>query len=130
MANNLQLVSQAEQEQSPREDYVAYQTAARRQRKMIFYDGNLHLIGMPSYSYYVDAYSSNDGNLWLTFSMTVYRIKGRHITRELLPLLQDDRVKSLYCYNPLRHNDVDDDAMVIEAITRHTVQELMSVRDE
>ncbi|MEM9952464.1 MAG: hypothetical protein AAF846_12720 [Chloroflexota bacterium] len=129
MSNHLTVVSSDEQGNVPRTPYVAYHTGTGKQRKLMLRDAHGGVIGMPSYSYYVDAMAVNERYLWITFSACVYRIKGRLLLTELVPLLQDDRLKVLFCFNPLKHEPPDEDQVLIESITRHTVQELAQVRD-
>lgn len=105
------------------EPYEAFQVGSKRLRKLLMYDGEGRIIGMPSYTYYVDGFCTSPRYLWLLYSSTAFCIKGRNLPGDLLTLFIDDRLRALFCFNPARHNAPEADAVLIETITRHSLKE-------
>ena len=120
--NNLYVVSQDENT-SVLQPYEAFQVGSKRLRKMLLYDAEKRLIGMPSYSYFVDGLCTSPRYLWLLYSTTAFCIKGRNLPGDLLTLFIDDRLRALYCFNPARFHAPNPDAVLIETITRHNLKE-------
>ncbi len=109
--SNLYVVSQQEQvnalppaEGPTLQPYEAFESAgSRRVRKMLLYDGEGKLIGLPNFSYFVDGFCTSPRYWWLLYSTMAYCIKGRNLPGEMLPLFQEDRLRSLQCFNAARH---------------------------
>lgn len=120
--SNLYVLSQTENA-SVLEPYEPFQVGSRRLRKLLMYDAERRLIGMPSYAYYVDGFCTSPRYLWLLYSTTAFRIKGRNLPGDLLTLFIDDRLKALYCFSASRHHAPNADALLIETITRHNLKE-------
>ena len=121
--SDLYVASRAENQAQALEPYEAFQVGSRRLRKMMLYDANERLIGMPAYSHYVDGFSTSPAYFWLLYSSCAFCIKGRNLPGELLTLFQDDRLRLLRCFNPARHLKPTADALLIDTITRHTLKE-------
>ena len=121
MSSNLQLVSQQENDQE-RAEYAAFKTANKTQRKLMLVDGQGNIIGMPSYQHYMNALSTQPGKLWIVFNPLAYSITGVGV-ETLLNYLQDDRLRSLHCYNPSRHLPLQANDIRIDAITQHSLKE-------
>ncbi len=129
MSNYIQAASQHEHD-AHLEPYEAYQVGARRQRKMMLINSAGHIIGMPAYAYAVDALCTSPGFAWLLYTNIAFRIKGQNLPGELMTLLQDDRIRVLYCFSPARHYKTDPDAVVIDSITRHSFKEFGAIQTE
>lgn len=105
--------------------YKAFEVGSKRLRKMLLYDADENIIGLPSYSHYVDGLCTSPHYLWLLYSVSAFCIKGRNLPGDLLTLFVDDRLKALYCFNSARHIEVASDALQIDSITRHSLKEFM-----
>lgn len=127
--SNLYVLSQSENEKLL-EPYEAFQVGSRRLRKLLMYDAEGRLIGMPSYSYYVDGFCTSPRYLWLLYSTTAFCIKGRNLPGDLLTLFVDDRLRVLFCFNPSRYHAPAADAVLIETITRHSLKEFAANQNE
>lgn len=106
-----------------KEPYQAVVRGKDRQLKLLMYGRNGQVIGMPSYAYYMDIVCESHQSVSLIFTQYVYLIAGRNLMG-LIPLLQNDRVRILRCFNKDYLYEPAADEPVIDRIHRMQIKEL------
>ena len=108
-----------------KEPYQAVVRGKERQIKLLMVGRKGEVIGMPSYAYYMDLVCESHQNISLIFTQNVYLIQGRNLL-QLLPLLQDDRARSLRCFNGNHYSEPAPDDPFIASIERTSLQDAVS----
>lgn len=113
------------QDDSPKTEYKAFAEDKSRTRqarfKVSFADGS---IGLFSYSYLAEVYSTSHQYVTLFFHNCMVMIEGRNLT-ELIDLLQDEKIRELRCYNAKYFMEPPAEDTVILKITRKSLQEVL-----
>ncbi|MEO1162858.1 MAG: hypothetical protein AAFV98_03655 [Chloroflexota bacterium] len=103
--------------------YRAFNMANRRQTKIMLYNMQGFVMGMPSYTHYVDAICVDPQEIWIVFSTGVFRCVGEYLSIDILVLLQDDRLRSLHCFHSAMFDMPEDGSPIIHEIQRYSLQD-------
>lgn len=104
--------------------YLAYTHEPTNKRsparlRIDYGDGGVALM---SYAYLMEVYCPSHQHLSLIFTNVVITLKGHHLDQILEPL-QESKVRTIVCFNPVRYEQPEAGTPLINTIKRESLQE-------
>jgi hypothetical protein len=112
----------AELEQVSERDYRAYAIDKPKNPSMLWIDYDGGMFELLEKNHLVKVLCTSHEYLSLLFTHSVYTFVGRHLDT-LRPLLMEDKIRSLHCFDARRHNPPAKGEAVILAIEEQSVAE-------
>lgn len=115
------------------EAYGLHQVKKRTAGRIRFYYSNNPVgqspMGSMSYSYLTEIYATSDRFLSLIFTNVVVTLEGRNLFK-LYELIEEDKVHWVQRYDPLRHSEPEEGAVIVTDIYRQSLAKFMAGESE